>query len=261
MNEESNGEIMVMDDIFRITQLPVIYHKRLEALGAQVQEQVSAAIDTAATEESVKALKALRAELNKDLNMFEGKRKDVKNAILHPYHEFETDYELHIFNVYQFGIDAISKQITQSESVIRAQREDALNEYFGDYKLSKESDLGWLTLAMTGIKTNLSCSMKSLKDSVKKFTDRVAEDLEAIQTHEDSAEILVEYKQKLNLGQAISTVSTRQKAIAQQKEIDKSSVGMKPIPITPAKSPAIEPEHETPVQSKLIPFVSADERK
>ena len=59
--------------------------------------------------------------------------------------------------------------------------------------------------------------MKSLKEQAKYFIDKVADDLKLIETQEHKAEILVEYKQTLNVSNAITTVANRFKAIEEEK--------------------------------------------
>lgn len=59
--------------------------------------------------------------------------------------------------------------------------------------------------------------MKSLKEQAKQFIDKIVDDLKLIETQEHKAEILVEYKQTLNVAQAITTVTNRFKAIEEEK--------------------------------------------
>ena len=59
--------------------------------------------------------------------------------------------------------------------------------------------------------------MKSLKEQSKNFIDKIADDLNLIDTQEHKAEILVEYKQSLNVSNAITTVNNRFKAIEEEK--------------------------------------------
>lgn len=59
--------------------------------------------------------------------------------------------------------------------------------------------------------------MKSLKEQAKAFIDKIVDDLNLIKTQEHKAEILVEYKQTLNVAQAITIVINRFKAIEEEK--------------------------------------------
>ena len=66
--------------------------------------------------------------------------------------------------------------------------------------------------------------MKSLKEQAKAFVDKIADDLNLIETQEHKAEILVEYKQTLNVSQAITTVTNRFKAIEEEKKKQEEKV-------------------------------------
>jgi hypothetical protein len=62
-----------------------------------IGKEVSARIETLnienqlATSDTVKALKEMRAQLNKEAIEFETQRKAVKSGIMQPYNDFEAD--------------------------------------------------------------------------------------------------------------------------------------------------------------------------
>lgn len=60
--------------------------------------------------------------------------------------------------------------------------------------------------------------MKSLKKQAKSFIDQRVDDLKLIETQEHKTEILVEYKQSLNVSNAIMIVNNRFKAIEEEKK-------------------------------------------
>ncbi len=93
-------------------QVPKIVH-RLQAVGARVTERLKElGVDTlVATEDTVKSLKDLRAELNKELTEFESQRKWVKEGVLNPYNEFETIYKAEISEKYKGAIDTLKTKI------------------------------------------------------------------------------------------------------------------------------------------------------
>ena len=70
----------------------------------------------------------------------------------------------------------------------------------------------------------LSASMKSLKEQAKVFIDQRIDDLKLIETQEHKTEILVEYKQTLNVSNAITTVTNRFKAIEEEKKKEEQKV-------------------------------------
>lgn len=93
-------------------------------------------------------------------------------------------------------------------------------------------------------------------DEQKELIDRITDDLKLIETQEHKAEILVEYKQTLNVSQAITSVTNRfkvveeeKKKIEQEKElqefvVDTAKESDKYIEQTVLNAPAIEEKQE-----------------
>jgi len=69
----------------------------------------------------------------------------------------------------------------------------------------------------TGVKAGLSKSVKSLKEAVAAFVDRVADDAQVIKAQADADEIFVEYLKTLNAGQSINIVRQRHKDIEDRR--------------------------------------------
>ena len=108
---------------------------------------------------------------------------------------------------------------SKSESVeneLKTKKQQEVREYFEEYK--NANDIDFVTYEQIGINVTLSASMKSLKEQAKQFIDKVVDDLKLIETQEHKAEILVEYKQTLNVSKAITTVTNRFKAIEEEKK-------------------------------------------
>ncbi|MFW5753510.1 MAG: DUF1351 domain-containing protein, partial [Marinilabiliaceae bacterium] len=95
-----------------LKQAPVIQHK-LEEAGKQVTERIdSLNIDSlVATEETLKSLKDMRAQLNKELKEFEEQRKFVKQGVNKPYLEFESVYKEQISDKYTGAVDKLKEKI------------------------------------------------------------------------------------------------------------------------------------------------------
>ena len=113
--------------------------------------------------------------------------------------------------------------------------------------MSKNID--FITYENAGINVTLSASLKKLKEQARAFIDRVCEDLALIDMQEHSAEILVEYKQSLNVSAAIVSVNERLQAIEAERERRKSEKQKeepeKPVPEPVISAPkVVEPEQE-----------------
>lgn len=202
-----------MDDIIVVRQLPII-EERLKQIREQIQEKVSTALAMECTEDTVKAIKAIRADLSKDFQALEASRKDVKNKILTPYEQFEVIYKACVTDIFK-SVDAqLKAKIDEVENGLKERRQAEVVAYFDEYLSTKGID--FITFEDTGIKITLSASMKSLKDQARVFIDKVCDELALIETQEYAPEMLVEYRRSLNVAQAITTVTKRRKAIEEE---------------------------------------------
>lgn len=197
-----------------IKQLPII-EEQLRQVSAEIDAKVNGAVALVCTEDNVKTIKEVRADLNKELKEFEDKRKQVKAEIMKPYEEFETIYKECISDKYKTADVKLKNKIDSVENELKANKKTEVENYFNEYLNSKNID--FVTFEQANINITLSASMKSLKEQVKNFIDKIADDLNLIDTQEHKAEILVEYKQSLNVSNAITTVSNRFKAIEEEK--------------------------------------------
>ena len=82
----------MIKDLIEVKQLPVI-EEQLRSVSTVIEERVKNATNLVCTEESIKTIKEIRAELNKDYKEFETKRKLVKEQVLKPYNDFEIVYK------------------------------------------------------------------------------------------------------------------------------------------------------------------------
>lgn len=254
---------MKMDNqIIVIEQLPVISEKLMQ-IKEEVTEKVAVATALVCTEETVKEVKKAKAELNKDFKAWEEKRKEVKAAIMSPYEQFEAVYKDCITDTYKAAEKDLKIKIDSVESELKAKKEKEVREYFSEYLESKGID--FITYEQANVNVTLTASLKSLKEQSKAFIDRISDDLALIETQEHKAEILVEYKNTLNVSQAITSVTSRLKAIEEEKkrqeeaaakkaEIEKQDVEQV-VKLTPPtiEPPKVEnPEEEFKLTFKVI---------
>lgn len=205
---------MEENNLIVIKQLPII-EEQLRKVSDEIDIKVKNAVDLVCNEETVKAVKEIRANLNKELKEFEDKRKQVKSEVLKPYEDFETSYKKYISDKYKSADIELKNKIDSVESELKAKKEQEIKDYFEEYRQANKID--FISYEKARINVTLSASMKSLKEQVKSFIDKIADDLKLIDTQEHKAEILVEYKQSLNVSNAITTVSNRFKAIEEEK--------------------------------------------
>jgi len=210
------NEALTVNDAIQVVQLPQI-RERLQEISDEFEARFSQALAMEHSDESVKRVKAFRAELNRAYDALESMRKNVKAAVMQPYESIEAIYKSLISDKYSAYVTALNNLINTTEGELKKQKESELAGYFLEYKASKGPHLDFLTLQQTGVKINLSCSLKSLKDAVRKVIDQVNDDLAVIELYENGAELMIEYKKTLNLAQSIASVDQRQKQIAEQK--------------------------------------------
>ena len=211
----------MIKDLIEVKQLPVI-EEQLRSVSTVIDERVKNATSLVCTEESVKTIKEIRAELNKDYKEFESKRKLVKEQVLKPYNDFENVYKECISDKFRNADVILKGKIYNVENELKSKKEKEIKEYFEEYKTA--NNIGFITYGQARINVTLSASMKSLKEQAKQFIDKIVDNLKLIETQEHKTEILVEYKQTLNVSQAITSVTNRFKAIEEEKKRQEQKV-------------------------------------
>lgn len=204
-----------MENLIIIKQLPII-EEQLKAMSIEIDEKVELAKSLICTEDTVKEIKKTRAELNRDFTNLEEKRKEVKMAVLQPYNDFEATYKMYVSDKFKVADKDLKSKIDDVENQLKEDKASEIKALFEEYRISNNID--FVNYENAGINVTLSASIKSLKEQAKSFIDRITDDLALIDTQEHKAEIMVEYKKTLNCSQAITTVTSRLKAIEEQKQ-------------------------------------------
>ena len=210
-----NRELIVVE------QLPIIKEK-LKDISTEIDKKVENAKSLICTEENIKTVKEARAKLNNTFKALEEQRKNVKNIVMKPYNDFETLYKECITDKFKSADMDLKNKIDIIENEIKNQKENEVKEYFEEYKQSKKID--FIKYEQARINVTLTASKKNLKEQAKNFIDQVSKDLELIETQEHKEEILVEYKNTLNVSLAITTVVNRFKAIEEEKKRQEQKV-------------------------------------
>jgi hypothetical protein len=201
-------------EIIAVKQLPIIV-EQLHEVKAEVTAKVEQALSLVCTEDTVKDVKKVRSELNKELKDYEERRKAVKKAIMTPYEQFEAVYKDCISDTYKKADTELKGKIDSVENELKEQKKAEVKGYFDEYLTVTGID--FVTFENANINVTLSASMKSLKEQAKAFVDKIVDDLNLIDTQEHKDEILYEYKQSLNVSSAITTVANRYKTIEEAK--------------------------------------------
>ena len=208
-------------DLIIVKQLPQI-EEHLKELSTEIDKKVENAKSLVCTEENVKAIKQVRADLNKEFKEVETQRKAVKEQILAPYMQFEEVYKTYISEKYKSADMDLKQKIDSTENELKKQKEQEIKDYFEEYKTANNID--FVTYEQTKINVTLTASKKSLKEQAKVFIDKIKDDLQLIETQECKEEIMVEYKQNLNVSKAIQEVANRHKLLEEEKRKQEEKV-------------------------------------
>jgi len=203
------------ENLIVIKQLPQI-EEHLKDLSSEIDVKVNNAKKLVCTEETVKTVKQVRADLTKDFKNLEEQRKTVKEQILAPYMQFEEVYKTYVSNKYKEADIDLKQKIDSTENELKKQKEQEIKDYFEEYKTANNID--FINFEQANINITLTASKKSLKEQAKAFIDKIKDDLNLIETQECKEEILVEYKQTLNISRAIQDVANRHKLLEEEKK-------------------------------------------
>ena len=208
-------------DLIIVKQLPQI-EEHLKELSTEIDKKVENAKSLVCTEENVKAIKQVRADLNKEFKEVEAQRKAVKEQILEPYMQFEEVYKTYISEKYKSADVDLKQKIDSAENELKRQKEQEIKDYFEEYKTA--NDIDFVTYEQAKINVTLTASKKSLKEQAKIFIDKIRDDLQLIETQKCKEEIMVEYKQNLNVSKAIQEVVNRHKLLEEEKRKQEEKV-------------------------------------
>lgn len=244
-----NQDLMTIQDLIAIEQLPII-REQLEKLSQEIDLKVEEALAMECTEENKQSVKTKRAELKKDFNDLEERRKEVKKQVLDPYNKFEEIYKKCVTEKFSKADIDLKNKIDAIEIEQKKRLEDEAREYFKEYQASK--NIEFITFEDTGIKVGLSDNPTKLKKQITIFIDKVEEELALINTQENKEEILVEYKSNgFNVSNAITVVKARYKAIELEKQLAQVNEQVNEQVIE-------EPKKEQPLQAPQV--VNLDEK-
>ena len=212
------------NDLIIIKQLPII-EENLKRISLEIDKKIETVNALIVNEDTVKEVKKLRAELNSEFNELETQRKTVKNKVMTPYEAFEVVYKECVSDKYKNADITLKTKIDDVESKLKLEKEIEVKEFFNEYL--KANKIDFVSFENTNIKIGLSDSIKSLKESVKSFIDKINDDLKLIETQEYKTDILVEYKRTLNVSNAITETLDRVKRINEEKQKQQELVELK----------------------------------
>lgn len=178
-------------------------------------------------DESLKRVRALRAELNKQLETMESQRKEVKRQVMQPYLQAEEKYKACIAEPYRAADQQLKDWVDSYQNGLKAAKETELREYFDE--LCQSQGVDFLRFSDCGVTVDMAMARqkesRKAMEKIFQFVTGVRQDLDTIPSLEDAPEVLAEYRKSLSLLDAILQVKERKAeaakaadVIAQQKE-------------------------------------------
>nr|DAZ15057.1 MAG TPA: Protein of unknown function (DUF1351) [Caudoviricetes sp.] len=208
------------NSLMKVTQLPVI-EEHLRSRKEQTEQRVAEAMSLVCTDETLTSVKNIRAEMNREFADAETQRKAIKAAIMEKYDSFESVYRECIADPYKRADADLKAKIDATESEIKSRCEEMLLGYFRE--LCAVNEIDFLSFGQTGVKVDMASARaktpKKLMEQIKLKVDGVAQDMKTIGTMgENAPEIMVEYKNNLDLSLAISVVNERHRRAEEERE-------------------------------------------
>ena len=206
-----------VNSIVSIEQMPKIFYQ-LEIIGQEIDKNLKDLDKLVCTEENKQEVKKRKQEITALKNAMETKRKDIKKQILQDYELFNDKYENEVKDKLTLAEKKLNDKISYIENQQKADKEQELREFAKEYFIDKGiQDL--VTFENIGLNITLSASMKSLKEQVIAFCERIEEDLNVILLEDMKDELYVEYKKCLNYAEAKKRVFERQMLLKEAEKI------------------------------------------
>lgn len=211
----------IAEELIKVTQLPVI-EEHLRLAKKYVDEIVADAMSLVCNEDTVQAVKAARADLNKTFADLEEQRKTVKAAVLDPYNRFEAVYKECVSNAFKQADADLKKKINDVEGEMKRRCEDGLREYFEE--LCAANHIDFVPFARAGVVVSMADAKaktqppKKLKEQLAQFIEGIVCDTKLLEAMDEAEEIMVEYKRTLDASGSVLTVRERHRRIAAEKE-------------------------------------------
>lgn len=169
-------------------------------------------------EESLSIAKKEKAKINNFKTMVSDYRKNIVTEFKKPINEFETlakDTE----NILKETADFIAIQTNRYDNEQKEIIKQKVKSYFEEYTNSLGID--FIKFEQVNLNITLNSSLKKLKEEVKDFMDSISNDLKLINTQEYKDEILLEYRETLNVSTSITRVLNRKQILKREEEIQK----------------------------------------
>lgn len=206
-----------INEIMKIEQMPIVF-EQLEKIGALIEESTKDLDKLECTEENKQEVKKRRTEINNTLKILEDRRKEIKTKLLEPYNVFNEKYENECKDKLENASNLLKEKIDVIENQQLVEKEDELRE-FAEQHIVANNIQDVVSFEDIGLNITLSASIKSLKEQILEFVNKVVGDMKLIEMEEYRDEIFVEYlRNRGNFTQSKMNVIERHKMMDRYKE-------------------------------------------
>lgn len=207
-------------------QAPVI-SEDLDNLRRGLETVLAEVAQLPKNDESLKRVKALRAELGKRFSAMEEQRKEVKRQVMEPYTRAEEKYKVCIADPYRSADQQLKGWVDDYQDGMKKSCEERLQEYFDE--LCQSQGVDFLRFSQCGVTVDMALARqkepRKAMEQIHDFVAGVRQDLDTILALEDAAEVLGAYRDSLDLSGAIWKVKNQKalrermaEAVARQQE-------------------------------------------
>lgn len=199
--------------------------EQLKSQAVELSEQINS---VAVTEETVQASKKLLAAVNGRIKDLESRRISIKNEMLEPYKEFETQVK-EIVEIVKSADKTVRDQVKNLEEI---EREVKAVNIAGLYekRISSYSFGEWFTVEdfIKPAHLNKSTSLKKVEEELVQWMEKVESDIKLINMSPNSHDVLTEYTVSQDVVSAMTVVAeriNRRNVIAEQVKKAKAPTG------------------------------------
>lgn len=217
MNENNENALIVIETLPQIAD-------NLRALKESWEQRAADAASMVCTEDTVQSLKEIRAETTKEFKAADAQRIAVKKRYMEPWDAIEATFKECVKDAYTRADKALKDQIDTFENELKAKCEADLLEYFNELiqalqvdflSFEKAMEIGKIKISLTDAKRD---TPRQLQDKLGAVVAKVSTDIDLINSMDDAALIMVEYKKAFDVGQAVGTVQARKRQEQAEKE-------------------------------------------
>lgn len=180
-----------------------------EELEAAVKAKVAVYQNIVYTEDNLKQAKADRAELNKLVEAIEERRKKVKNIIMEPYTNFESEVR-EVLELIKEPASMIDRQIKDFEDQQKEEKKNSIRSAY-DEVIGDLADVLPFEKVFESRYLNKTYKLSTAQADVKRKVERVRTDLETIDS--------LDSKYKLNAKDVYIKTLDLSKALAENKRL------------------------------------------